>query len=177
MKSEKYPESILTKPLIFLMAVVCGVTVANLYYIQPLEAQIASAFHVSQNAAGAAAMLTQIGYALGLLLFVPLGDMAERRSVILRTLLLVTASLLLAGLAPTYAVLLIAMFVIGMTTIVPQLIVPYAAQLSKPEEQGKTIGNVMSGLLIGILLSRTFSGLIGATVGWRAVYYIILQQD
>lgn len=172
MKSEKYPESILTKPLIFLMAVVCGVTVANLYYIQPLEAQIASAFHVSQNAAGAAAMLTQIGYALGLLLFVPLGDMAERRSVILRTLLLVTASLLLAGLAPTYAVLLIAMFVIGMTTIVPQLIVPYAAQLSKPEEQGKTIGNVMSGLLIGILLSRTFSGLIGATVGWRAVYYI-----
>jgi type III restriction enzyme len=131
LKSEKYPEFILTKPLIFLMAVVCGVTVANLYYIQPLEAQIASAFHVSQNAAGAAAMLTQIGYALGLLLFVPLGDMAERRSVILRMLLLVTASLLLAGLAPTYAVLLIAMFIIGMTTIVPQLIVPYAAQLMK----------------------------------------------
>ena len=154
------------------MAVVCGVTVANLYYIQPLEAQISDAFHVSQNAAGVAAMLTQIGYALGLLLFVPLGDMTERRSVILRMLMLVAVSLLAAGLSPAYAVLLIAMFAIGLTTIVPQLIVPYAAQLSRPEEQGKTIGDVMSGLLIGILLSRTFSGLVGSAAGWRIVYWI-----
>ena len=114
------------------MAVICGVSVANLYYIQPLEAQIAASFHVSQNAAGIAAMLTQIGYALGLLLFVPLGDMAERRSVILRMLVLVAASLLAVGLSPSYAVLLAAMFAVGLTTIVPQLIVPYAAQLSRP---------------------------------------------
>jgi predicted MFS family arabinose efflux permease len=172
MKTEKHQQFILTKPLVLLMAVICGATVANLYYIQPLEAQVASTFHVSQSAVGVAAMLTQIGYALGLLLIVPLGDMVERRSVILRMLLLIAASLLLAGLAPTYAVLLIAMFAIGITTIVPQLVIPYAAQLSKPKEQGKTIGNVMSGLLIGILLSRTFSGLVGSAVGWRVVYYI-----
>lgn len=163
---------VLTKPLVSLMAVVCGATVANLYYIQPLEAQVAASFHVSQSAAGMAAMLTQIGYALGLLFFVPLGDMLERRSVILKMLLLVALSLLLAGLAPSYSILLAAMFLIGLTTIVPQLIVPYAAQLSRPEEQGKIIGDVMSGLLIGILLSRTFSGLIGAAVGWRVVYYL-----
>ena len=164
MKTEKHQQFILTKPLVLLMAVICGATVANLYYIQPLEAQVASTFHISQSAVGVAAMLTQIGYALGLLLIVPLGDMVERRSVILRMLLLIAASLLLAGLAPTYAVLLIAMFAIGITTIVPQLVIPYAAQLSKPKEQGKTIGNVMSGLLIGILLSRTFSGLVGSAV-------------
>ena len=154
------------------MAVICGVSVANLYYIQPLEAQIAASFHVSQNAAGIAAMLTQIGYALGLLLFVPLGDMAERRSVILRMLVLVAASLLTVGLSPSYAVLLAAMFAVGLTTIVPQLIVPYAAQLSRPEEQGRTIGDVMSGLLIGILLSRAFSGLVGSALGWRTVYLV-----
>ena len=154
-----------------LMAVICGVSVANLYYIQPLEAQIAAAFRISQNAAGIAAMLTQVGYALGLLLFVPLGDMAERKAVILRMLILVAASLLIAGWSPNYAVLLTAMFAIGLTTIVPQLIVPYAAQLARPQEQGKIIGDVMSGLLIGILLSRTFSGFMGAAVGWRTVYF------
>ena len=172
LERKKSTDFILTKPLIFLMAVICGVSVANLYYIQPLEAQIAASFHVSQNAAGIAAMLTQIGYALGLLLFVPLGDMTERRSVILRMLALVAVSLLAAGLSPSYAILLIAMFTIGLTTIVPQLVVPYAAQLSRPEEQGKTIGDVMSGLLIGILLSRAFSGLVGAALGWRTVYLI-----
>ena len=172
LERKKSTDFILTKPLIFLMAVICGVSVANLYYIQPLEAQVAASFHVSQNAAGIAAMLTQIGYALGLLLFVPLGDMTERRSVILRMLVLVAVSLLAAGLSPSYAVLLIAMFAIGLTTIVPQLVVPYAAQLSRPEEQGKTIGDVMSGLLIGILLSRAFSGLVGSALGWRTVYLI-----
>ena len=150
---EKKTGFALTRSLTFLMTVVCGIAVANLYYIQPLEAQIAATFHVSQGAAGVAAMLTQIGYALGLLLFVPLGDMSERRSLILKMLILVAAALLLAGWSPIYVVLLIAMFAIGLTTIVPQLIVPYAAQLAGPQRQGKVIGDVMSGLLIGILLS------------------------
>jgi len=163
---------VLTKSLVFLMAIVCGISVANLYYIQPLEAKIAATFSLSQNAIGIAAMLTQIGYALGLLFFVPLGDRTERRSLILRMLLLVSVSLCVAGGAPSYTVLLIAMFAIGLTTIVPQLIVPYAAHLARPEEQGKIIGDVMSGLLIGILLSRTFSGFIGEDLGWRVVYFI-----
>lgn len=162
----------LTKSVVFFMAVVCGVTVANLYYIQPLEGEIATTFSVSQNAAGIATMLAQIGYALGLLLFVPLGDRLERRSLILRMLFFVAVSLIAAGAAPTYTVLLIAMFAIGLTTIVPQLIIPYAAHLAQPKEQGKIIGDVMSGLLIGILLSRTFSGLVGEAAGWRMVFFI-----
>ncbi|OXT08907.1 putative MFS family arabinose efflux permease [Thermohydrogenium kirishiense] len=161
---------VMTRSFIILMAIVCGVSVANLYYIQPLEAQIAATFHVSQGAAGIAAMMTQIGYACGLLLFVPLGDICERRSLILRMLLFVDISLLAAALSPCYLLLLFAMFTMGITTIVPQIIVPYAAHLSPPEEQGKVIGDVMSGLLIGILISRIFSGLIGAVLTWRAVY-------
>lgn len=171
----KEKQFVMTRSFILLMAIVCGVSVANLYYIQPLEAQISATFHVSQSAAGIAAMLTQLGYAFGLLLFVPLGDICERRSLILRMLLLVAISLLTAGLSPCYTVLLIAMFAVGITTIVPQLIVPYAAHLSRREEQGKIIGYVMSGLLIGILLSRTFSGLVGAALNWRAVTF--LQPD
>ncbi|MGF7396480.1 MFS transporter [Thermoanaerobacterium thermosaccharolyticum] len=161
---------VMTRSFIVLMAIVCGVSVANLYYIQPLESQIAATFHVSQGAAGIAAMMTQIGYACGLLLFVPLGDICERRSLILRMLLFVDISLLAAALSPYYLLLLFAMFTMGITTIVPQIIVPYAAHLSPPEEQGKVIGDVMSGLLIGILMSRIFSGLIGAVLTWRAVY-------
>ncbi|SNX52964.1 MFS transporter [Thermoanaerobacterium sp. RBIITD] len=166
----KEKQFVMTRSFILLMAVVCGVSVANLYYIQPLEAQISATFHISQGAAGIAAMLTQVGYACGLLLFVPLGDMCERRSLILHMLLFVAISLLAAALSPCYLVLLVAMFTMGITTIVPQLIVPYAAHLSRPEEQGKVIGDVMSGLLIGILMSRTFSGLVGAVLNWRAVY-------
>lgn len=161
---------VLTRSLILLMAVVCGVSVANLYYIQPLESQIAATFHLSQSATGIAAMLTQVGYALGLLLFVPLGDMCERRSLILRMLALVALSLMSFSFSPNYGILLGASFAIGITTIVPQVIVPYAAHLSAPENRGKVIGVVMSGLLIGILLSRTFSGIIGAALNWRAVY-------
>jgi len=152
------------------MAVVCGVSVANLYYIQPLEGQITCTYHITQGMAGIATMLTQVGYALGLLFFVPLGDICERRSLILRMLRFVTVFLLVAAWSPVYSILLIAVLSVGITTIVPQLIVPYAAHLARPEEQGKIIGDVMSGLLIGILLSRTFSGFLGSIFGWRVVY-------
>ena len=162
----------LTKPLTFLLALVCGVSVANLYYLQPLEAQVTASFHVSQSAAGTAVTVTQLGYAFGLLLFVPLGDMTERRGLIARMLVVTACAVAAAGLAPNYALLLAAVFALGLTTIVPQLIVPYAAQLAGPEEQGRVIGDVMSGLLLGILLSRTFSGLVGSAAGWRNVYFI-----
>ncbi|WP_209702025.1 MFS transporter [Clostridium algifaecis] len=152
------------------MAVACGVCVANLYYVQPLESQIANTFHVSQNLAGIAATVTQIGYASGLLFIVPLGDMCERRSLILRMLVLVILSLISASFSANYLLMLVSMFAIGLTTIVPQLIVPYAAHLSPNGKQGKVIGDIMSGLLIGILLSRTFSGIIGSIFNWRIVY-------
>lgn len=170
MSQENHAEFVLTKSLILLMAVICGVCVANLYYIQPLEAQVASEFRVSQGMAGIAATMTQVGYAVGLVFLVPLGDILERRDLILRMLVLVAASLLAAAISPSYGVFLPAMFAIGLTTIVPQLIVPFAAHLSRPEARGKVIGDVMSGLLIGILLSRAFSGLLGSGFGWRRVY-------
>jgi len=129
---------VLNKSLTFFMAVICGVTVANLYYIQPLEAQIATTFHVSENAVGIAVMLTQIGYALGLLLFVPLGDITERRTMIFRMLLIVAVALIATGWSPTYEVMLIATFTVGLTTIIPQLIVPYAAQLAATKRAGKS---------------------------------------
>lgn len=157
---------------LILMAVICGVTVANLYYIQPLEAQLAATFTVPESAIGIIVMVTQLGYALGLLLFVPLGDIAERKRIIMLMLALVSLFLVLVAIVPTYISLIIVMFAVGLTTIIPQLILPYAAQLSCPEKQGENIGIVMSGLLIGILLSRTFSGLLGDLFPWQIVYLL-----
>ncbi|MCR3758728.1 MFS transporter [Clostridium felsineum] len=162
----------LNKFIIFIMAVTCTFTVANLYYCQPLLGQIAKAFNVTEASAGFVVTLTQIGYAFGMFLLVPLGDIRERKKLILEMLLLVSIFLLVAFFSENYYVLLIAVFFIGFTTIIPQLIVPFAAHLSRPKERGQVIGNVMSGLLIGILLSRVFSGIIGDALGWRNVYLI-----
>ncbi|WP_278382485.1 MFS transporter [Clostridium tyrobutyricum] len=161
---------LLSKSLILLMEITCGICVANLYYIQPLESQIANTFSVSQNLVGIAAMAIQLGYALGLLFIVPLGDMFERRSLILHMLILVALSLIATAFSRSYFVMILAMFTIGLTTIVPQIIIPYAAHLSPKDQEGKVIGSVMSGLLIGILISRTFSGIISSIFNWRIVY-------
>ncbi|WP_229521820.1 MFS transporter [Paenibacillus monticola] len=162
----------LSKSLILILAATSGLAVANLYYNQPLLADIGRTFHASSSAIGYVSMLTQIGYALGMLLFVPLGDIRERRTLI--TILLVAVSLSLIGFAtaPSLIWLYIASFAIGITTVVPQIIVPLSAQLALPEERGKVIGTVMSGLLFGILLARTVSGIIGDVFGWRAMYWI-----
>lgn len=169
-KSDNKKGFILTKPIILLMAVICGVTVANLYYSQPLLMQIANTFHVSQASVGIVGTLTQIGYAFGLFFFVPLGDIKERRSLIMMMMGLIAIALVIVAFATSYVILVAASFFVGFTTIVPQIIVPFAAHLAEPKERGKTIGVVMSGVLIGILLSRTFSGLIGGVFGWRSVY-------
>ncbi|UUZ83831.1 MFS transporter [Paenibacillus sp. P26] len=117
-------------------------------------------------------MLTQIGYAAGLFLFVPLGDIREKRKLI--TILLVAVGLALIGVATANSLswIYIASLAVGMTTVAPQMIVPLAAQLAPPEERGKVIGNVMSGLLIGILLARTISGWIGELLGWQSMYLL-----
>lgn len=162
----------LNKFIIFIMALTCTVTVANLYYCQPLLGQIAKSFNVTEANAGFVVTLTQVGYALGMLFLVPLGDIKERKKLIIEMLLLVSVFLFAAFISRNYYVLLVTSFLIGFTTIVPQLIVPFAAHLSKPEERGQVIGNVLSGLLIGILLSRVFSGIIGDILGWRNVYLI-----
>jgi len=162
----------LNKSIVLLMAVTCGITVANLYFMQPLLNQVTRSFNISESSAGFIVTLTQVGYALGLFLFVPLGDMKERRSLIIKMLIFVGIALFAVAFSPNYFILLAAAFFVGFTTIIPQLIVPFAAQLARPSERGKIIGTVMSGLLIGILLSRTFSGLVGQAFGWRTVYIV-----
>ncbi|MGI4728957.1 MAG: MFS transporter [Janthinobacterium lividum] len=162
----------LSKVTLWVMTVATGLVVANLYYSQPLLDDIARSFHISNGAAGYIAMLTQIGYATGMLFLIPLGDMLKRKKLIMVDFALIVVSLLLAAFAPNYPVMMIASFLIGFTSIVPQLIIPMAAHLSKPEERGKTVGQVMSGLLIGILLSRTISGYVGAHFGWQLMFMI-----
>jgi predicted MFS family arabinose efflux permease len=152
------------------MAIASGATVANLYYAQPLLEELSRYFHVSQAGMGVSAMLIQAGYALGLLFLVPLGDIRERRSLIMTMLVCSIGALLLISFSPSMPVFLISSLLLGATSIVPQLLVPFAAHLAHPRERGKAIGNVMSGLLIGILLSRTLSGAVGSVLGWQAVY-------
>ena len=157
---------------IVLMAICTGLIVANIYYCQPLVVLISKEFGVAESSAGVITFLTQLGYALGLLFFVPLGDRLERRTQILITTALAVVSLIVAALAPSLWVLEGASLLIGATSVVPQLILPMAAHLSPPQKSGKVIGSIMSGLLIGILLSRTLSGFIGAWLGWRSMFWI-----
>lgn len=157
---------------VWVMAIICAFAVANLYYNQPLLAQIGQSFEVSAQQAGFIPMFTQIGYAVGMFLFVPLGDLMERRKLIVTMLAATACALLAAAVSPSLTWLVVASLVIGMTTIVAQLIIPFAAQLSLPQERGKVVGTVMSGLFIGILLARTVSGFIGARFGWQGMYWI-----
>lgn len=162
-----------TKPLLFLLAAACAATVANLYYIQPLLSQVAESFGIPDSTAGMVVTATQTGYALGLLFFVPLGDRIEGRGLIVKMTLLSGVFLLAAGFSPSLPFLLIFSCALGAATIVPQLIVPMTAHISAPEDRGGNIGTVMSGLLIGILLSRAFSGFLGAAFGWRFVFHLM----
>jgi predicted MFS family arabinose efflux permease len=152
------------------MAAGCGLSVANNYYAQPLLAEMGRSFGVPDRRMGLVAMLSQVGFALGLLLFVPLGDRLERRSFLLVMLGAVTAALLGVAAAPSFPWLAAASLAVGVTTITPQLLVPFAAHLAGPQERGRVVGTVMSGLLIGILAARTVSGLVGQHFGWRAMY-------
>jgi len=165
-----------TKPpsrrLIWLLTVATGASVANLYYNQPLLSSIARTFGASPRAAGAIATLTQAGYAVGLLLFVPLGDIMDRRRLITFLLCLVAVGLLVTGLGPTLSVVMAASFAIGVTTVVPQLILPFAAGLAPPAMRGRIVGQVVSGLLVGILAGRAVAGVVGAVAGWRAMYLL-----
>lgn len=163
---------ILTTSLILVMSIACGLTIANLYYIQPLLADIAKTFHVDQLSIGFAAMLTQIGYAIGMIFILPLGDIKEKRNLIVIMLLCSVISLMSMFFSQNIYILIISSFAVGFTSIIPQLIIPLAAQLSNPQQRGQTIGTIMSGLLIGILLSRTISGILGGYFGWRTVYLI-----
>lgn len=154
------------------MAVATGLIVANLYYCQPLIVLIANEFNIPNADAGTITYLTQAGYAIGLFFMVPLGDKIERKSQILTTTFATVIALIIAATAQSFLILEIASLLIGITSIVPQLILPLAASLSEPAQRGKVVGTIMSGLLVGILLSRTLSGFIGEVLGWRAMFWI-----
>jgi predicted MFS family arabinose efflux permease len=157
---------------VWLMALSAGVIVANIYYIQPLLSSIAADFRISVSTVGAVAMLSQLGTAVGMLVFVPLGDTKERRIFVVRLLLAATVCLLLMATSQHFWCLAVASLGIGLTGAIPHVIIPYAANLSSPERRGATVGSVLSGLLLGILLARTVSGLVGAWLGWRSIYWI-----
>ncbi|ALW87150.1 MFS transporter permease [Hymenobacter sedentarius] len=162
----------LDNALVWLMAVTCGLVVANIYYNQPLLAAIGRTFRLSDSSASLVATATQIGYTLGMLLVVPLGDKLERKRMMLLMLLGAALCMGLAAWAPSFAVLAGASVLLGIFSAVPQLLVPMAAHLAPEASRGRIVGRVMSGLLIGILLSRTVSGYVGLHLGWRAMFEI-----
>jgi predicted MFS family arabinose efflux permease len=157
---------------VWILAFSTGGLVANIYYIQPLLAAMAQGFHVSVTSMGAVAMLSQLGTALGMFLFVPMGDNHERRGLIIRLVLASAICLVLLATAQNFLWLACASFGVGLSASTVHVIVPYAAHLADAEHRGKIVGMVLSGLLMGILLARTFSGLIGAWLGWRSIYWI-----
>ncbi|MDR3715664.1 MAG: MFS transporter [Puia sp.] len=163
---------LLSKGQIVLMAVCTGLIVANIYYCQPLIVLISKDFGIPESRAGVITFLTQVGYATGLLFFVPLGDKVEKKSQICWMTGFAVLSLMAAALSPNLFSLEIASVLIGASSVVPQLILPLSAQLASPARTGKVIGTIMSGLLVGILLSRTLSGFVGAWLGWRGMYWL-----
>lgn len=162
----------LSKGTLWLMAIGAGLVVANNYYNQPLLGMISKDMGTTDSATSKVAMFTQIGYAAGLLLIIPLGDMFQRKKIILIDFIFIILSLIVFAFSQSLEVMIAASFFIGLTSVVPQIFVPIAAQISRPEEKGRNVGIVMGGLLVGILASRVFSGVLGEYLGWREVFLI-----
>lgn len=157
--------------LVWTMSIASCVVVSNIYYNQPLLVDMMHEFHVTQRTVGLVPIVTLFGYAIGLLLLVPLGDMIERKKTILISLALAAIALILVAVSVNLPMLIISSLLVGIFSVVPQLLIPFAAHLANPAERGKVVGMVMSGLLIGILLSRTLAGQIDAWSNWRVVYW------
>ena len=162
----------MSRRLVWLLAISTGCIVANIYYAQPLLADMAHEFGLSVPQIGAVAMLAQIGSAAGMLLFVPLGDKYERRALITTLLVAGALSLSLMASAQTVLWLSLASLAVGATTSCVHVIVPLAAHLAPPLQRGRVVGSVFGGLLMGVLLARTFSGFVGDRFGWRTVYWV-----
>lgn len=158
--------------ILWTLAIVAGISVANLYYNQPLLNLMRADLGVSDFQANLIAMITQIGYALGLLFIVPLGDLYRRKKIILVNFLLLVFALLTMALAENIYTVWAASLVTGVCSMIPQIFVPIASQYSRPEHKGRNVGVVISGLLTGILASRVVSGWVGELLGWREMYFI-----
>ena len=162
----------MSRGIIWLLAISTGCIVANIYYAQPLLADIAREFGLSVAQVGAVFMLTQIGMGTGMLVFVPLGDKYERRRLISTLVVAASVALAFTASSPNVVWLCAASFVVGLTASTVQVIVPFAAHHAPERERGRIVGTVLGGLLVGALLARTFSGVFGAAFGWRTVYWV-----
>ncbi|KDF45680.1 hypothetical protein AE07_02910 [Enterobacter cloacae BWH 43] len=154
------------------MSVATGLAVASNYYAQPLLDTIARAFNLSASSAGFIVTAAQLGYAAGLLFLVPLGDMFERRMLIVSMTLLAAGGMLITASSQSLTMMIIGTALTGLFSVVAQILVPLAATLASPEKRGKVVGTIMSGLLLGILLARTVAGLLASLGGWRTVYWV-----
>src|SRR5450830_2116923 len=156
--------------LMWLLAAGAGFGVASIYYSQPMLGVLGADIGASDRAVGMVPMATQLGYALGILLLAPLGDRFDRRRIILIKAAVLTGALLLAGASSGITMLLVASLAIGLSATLAQDIVPAAATLASEEHRGKVVGTVMTGLLLGILLSRVLSGFVAEHFGWRVMF-------
>jgi predicted MFS family arabinose efflux permease len=162
----------LSPNVVFLLAAGAGLSVASIYYSQPMLGIMGDAFHAGVSDTGLVPTLTQVGYALGILLLAPLGDRHDRRQIIRVKGVLLALTLLLCGFSSSFPLLLLSSLAIGLAATVAQDIIPAAATLASDANRGKTVGTVMTGLLAGILLSRVFSGVVAEYFGWRSVYFL-----
>jgi predicted MFS family arabinose efflux permease len=162
----------LSPGMVWLFAIATGLIVANLYYAQTLIGPISKATGLDPGAAGLIVTLTQIGYVIGLLFIVPLGDLLENRRLIFIALLTTALALLAASVTSNANLFLFAALCIGLCSVAAQIVVPFAAHLSQPETRGKTVGKVMSGLLMGIMLARPVASLVADAFGWHAIFVL-----
>lgn len=161
----------ISNKLLLIITFSTAFSIANIYYCQPLLEMIHQEFGISEMMANTITMSAQIGYALGLLLIIPLGDMLSRRRIILTNFSIITVSLMTIAFSANIYTILLASFTTGLCAVTPQIFIPLVSQYSTPELKGRNIGLVVSALLIGILASRVISGFVGELYGWRTMYY------
>jgi predicted MFS family arabinose efflux permease len=161
----------LSRSLVTLIAVATGAVVANLYYAQPVLHQVAHDFHSGSGLASLIITATQVGYAAGLLLVVPLGDLHPRRLLVVRIFGVAAVALVACAVSPDIWVFGLASIAVGTASVAGQVMIPFAADLAQPERRGRVVARIMTGLLLGILLARTVSGLVAQLAGWRAIYW------
>jgi predicted MFS family arabinose efflux permease len=180
----RYPETVtttsptpvasrgLSRGLVAVMAVATGAVVANLYYAQPVLHDVGRDFHSGAGTTALVITSAQIGYAAGLLLIVPLGDLFRRRKLVVQIFLVAVVALIGCALAPNLLIFGLASLAVGCASVAGQVMIPFAADLAPPERRGRVVARIMTGLLLGILMARTVSGLVAQWAGWRAIYWV-----
>ncbi|MFJ7840258.1 MFS transporter [Lysinibacillus sphaericus] len=165
-------QSSMSRIMALLFATACGISVANIYFAQPLLDQLSNDFGIDDSFIGLVITITQIFYGIGLLLLVPLGDLLNQRRLIVGQMLLSTIALIIVGTAFSSAILFVGMALVGLLAVVTQTLVAFAANIASPTERGRIVGIVTSGIVIGILLARTFAGILTDLAGWRSVFIV-----